>query len=397
MTSRSRALALASALVASSIASLCGQAWAQAPPTAASEAETASETAPAIVLLFEPDRPDSVRLARAIESHLAGLPVRVVLEPQARSDILTWLESGHMQASARHALGLLALDTGQSVWRLFFLDVDGAPTLIRRLRSSPEHAPLDEAGVAVRLLVEALLDARQLGTVAPVLRGDARSPATLPPRASPKQGSGSSSRGGPKAAERSRRPAGSEPNGASNQGASAAPRRQPFSLFLGPTGTTWLEKQPWQFGALVGVELELSPAWSLSLAYSWYPPLTYHLDDVALTLSRHPARAYAAYTLGAGFSPSFWLGVGADAVARETLRTGPDYRGTAERTTWSWGPVAGVGVVTPSWSRFRGRVDLGVEIPTRPIDYVVQTDTPTRLASTRSASPFLSICLSLRL
>jgi hypothetical protein len=122
---------------------------------------------PAIVLLFEPDQPDSEGLVRAIESHVVGLPVRVVLEPLARGDILKWFESGHLRAKARGAIGLFAIDTSRrDLWRLYFLDMeDGAPTLIRRLRPSPEHAPFDDAGVAVRLLVEALLDAKPSGSM----------------------------------------------------------------------------------------------------------------------------------------------------------------------------------------------------------------------------------------
>src|SRR5687767_10699295 len=114
---------LAAALTAS-LATLAGSARGQVPADVAPGAAHQTDGEPAILLIFEPDQPDSERLVHAIESHLVGLPVRVVLEPLARGEILKWFESGYVRAKARGAIGLFAIDTGRrDLWRLYFLDM----------------------------------------------------------------------------------------------------------------------------------------------------------------------------------------------------------------------------------------------------------------------------------
>jgi hypothetical protein len=396
MISRPRALALASVIVGSSIAVLPGRASAQGAAPSRPEPGAEADRTPLVVLLFDPDRPDSNRLISAIESHLAGLPVQVALEPLPRSDILTWLGSGHIRARARQALGLLAIDTSRGdVWRLFFLDVDGAPTLIRRLPSSSKHEPLDEAGIAVRLLVEALLDSKQIPAADTMSGGRAPPKAAVPAARTPTKPGGAATATGSKSPAQQSRPL-VVPKTEDTQAADANRRPQPLSVFLGPVGATWLARQAWQFGATAGAELELARAWSLAVAYALYPALTYHLTDTDLTLSRHPVTSFLAYTPRLGLSPRFWLGLGVNAVHRETIGTGAAYRSTDAETTWSWGPIGGVGVITPAVSAFSARFDLGVQVPVRRIHYVTQPDSRL-VATTRPAIPFVSICLSLRL
>jgi hypothetical protein len=390
-------------VVGSSIAVLSGRASAQVAAPSRPEPRAEAHHTPIVVLLFDPDRPDSNRLISAIESHLAGLPVQVALEPLPRSDILTWLESGHIRARARQALGLLAIDTSRGdVWRLFFLDVDGAPTLIRRLPSSSKHAPLDEAGIAVRLLVEALLDSKQIPPADSMPDSGAPPRGRVPAAGTPtkaagtptKKGGGATATGSKSLEERSRERA--VPKTEQMQAADTNRRQHPLSIFLGPAGATWLAQQAWQFGATAGAELDLAPAWPLAVAYTLYPALTYHLTDTDLTLSRYPVTSFLAYTPRFGLSPRFWLGLGVDAVHRETVATGATYRSTDAETTWSWGPIGGLGVVTPAVSAFSAHFDLGVQIPVRPIHYVTQPGSRV-VATSRPASPFVSICLSLRL
>lgn len=400
---RGRALVTAGALAA--MWTLAEESRAQETPSVASDLNEETAGDPTIVLMLEPGRPESSRLVQAIQSHLVGLPVRVEVEALPRGEILQWFESGHRRAKERKALGLFAIETGRrDLWRLYFLDVDGAPTLIRRLRPSPEHAPLDDAGVAVRLLVEALLDVRPLGLTEPALDAAAAVRSSRPDmrpsqqRRSPahQQAHGKASK--PAAPQ----PAGSAtPSSSSTSSARAtktAPAREPGALavFVGAVGTTWLVDQAWQLGARGGAELHWKTAWSVALDYTWYPTVSLELAETAIAWTRHPVASQLAYRPGSGLSPRFWLGAWADPVTRTTLDTTAAFRSTASVTTWSWGPAAGIGLATPtSWS-FSALLDLGVEVAVARVEYVVRNDTNQGLTATRSVRPALGLRLGWR-
>jgi hypothetical protein len=400
--SSSRARWLAAALSAS-LVSLTGAASGQMPADVAVDASEQTDGDPAIVLIFEPGQPDSDRLVHAIESHLVGLPVRVVLEPLTRREILKWFESGHLRAKARRAIGLFAIETGHhDLWRLYFLDMDGAPTLIRRLRPSPEHAPLDDAGVAVRLLVEALLDAKPLELDEPVLGA---SPAGSSARSLPSREQRSSAREQPDARSpqvvsprpvRSPTPAESHTTAAPEADQRPSRMPGPLGLFVGPVGTTWVAGQAWQFGARGGAELHLKAAWSVALDYTWYPTASVKLESTSIAWDRHPVATQVAYRPRAGISPRFWLGVWGDAVTRRTLDTAAAYQGTATVTTWSWGPAGGVGLATPSSWSFSALLDVGVDVATERVEYVVQSDTRQPATTTRTFRPLVSLRLGWR-
>jgi len=377
------------------LASPC--AVAQAPAPVVSETREPTDTYPTIVLLFEPDEADASRLISAIESHLVGLPVRVALEPAPHTDILTWLESGHARARARQALGVLAIDTSQgAVWRLFFLDTEGAPALIRRLRSSPEHAPLDEAGVAVRLLVEALLDSKEIehdamlpGNAAPDVTPPVAKPSESQSGGSPKVESASDSKG------RLSTPDEVEEEAAARRRSRA--RDRPVLVFLGPVGTSWLDQKPLQLGAAAGIGMGFARGWSIAAGYTWYPSQTYRVEVTDLTLRRHPVVSYVAFTPRSGLSPRFSLGVTVDAVLRETVATREGYRSTSTTTTWSWGVLGAVGAVAPLGTSFVAGLDLGAQINAARIEFVAQGQSRDVLLATRRASPFLSLYIGLRL
>lgn len=399
----SRARWLAAALSAW-LLSVAGGARGQVPADVAPGAEGQTDGDPVILLVFEPGQPDSERLVHAIESHLVGLPVRVVLEPLARGEILKWFESGHLRARARGAIGLFAIETGRrDLWRLYFLDMDGAPTLIRRLRPSPEHAPLDDAGVAVRLLVDALLDARPLELDEPA-PGGGPSASGSPARSLPRRDQRALERkqlGSRLPQADSPRP--SQPTPAeSATGAALEPdprpnrRPGPLGIFLGPVGTNWIAGQAWQFGARGGAELHLNPAWSVALDYTWYPTASLELENTSIAWERHPVASQVAYRPSAGLSPRFWLGMWADAVTRTTLDTRADYQGTAPVTSWSWGPAGGVGLATPSSWSFGGLLDVGLDVATEPVEYVVQSATRQPATTTRTFRPSVSLRLGWR-
>jgi hypothetical protein len=385
---------LAGALSASLVNA--GSARAQVPADVAPGTVEQADDVPAIVLIFEPGRPDSDRLVRAIESHLVGLPVRVLLEPLARGEILKWFESGHLRAKAHGAIGLFAIETGRrDSWRLYFLDMDGAPTLIRRLRPSPEHAPLDDAGVAVRLLVEALLDAKPLELGEAALGGSATSGAPALPSRNQRSSAGKDSVAGP-ANTVSPRP--SEPTPAESDAADAPethpqPRREPGPLgfFLGPVGTTWIAGRGWQFGAKGGAEVHLKATWSVAVDYTWYPTASLELENASIAWDRRPIAAQAAYRPSAGISPRFWLGMWGDAVRRRTLDSAAQYEGTSSVTTWSWGPAGGVGLATPSSWSFTALLDVGLDVATQRVEYVVEGATRQSATATRTFRPSVSL------
>jgi hypothetical protein len=397
-----RALWLAGALSAS-MASVAGGARGQVPADVASGTTEQSDGEPAIVLIFEPGRPDSDRLVHAIESHLVGLPVRVVLEPLARGEILEWFESGHLRAKARGAIGLFAIETGRrDLWRLYFLDMDGAPTLIRRLRPSPEHAPLDDAGVAVRLLVEALLDAKPLELSEPALGGSpvaSGSPTRSLPSGSQRSSSSARKERGagspsPKASPRPSEPAPAESDPDDAPETDPQPRREPGPLgfFLGPVGTTWVAGQAWQLGARGGAEVHLKATWSVALDYTWYPTASLDLENASIAWDRHPIAVQAAYRPSAGLSPRFWLGLWGDAVRRRTLDSTAPYEGTSSVTTWSWGPAGGVGLAMPSSWPFNALLDVGLDVATQRVEYVVESATqPVTATATRTFRPSVSL------
>jgi hypothetical protein len=405
-SSRHRWLA---ATVSFSLASLAGDATGQVPAEVAPHAGELTDgdgTPPAIVLMFEPGQPDSERVVRAIESHLVGLPVRAVLEPLPRGEILTWFESGHLRAKVRGAIGLFAIETGRrDLWRLYFLDTEGAPTLIRLLRPSPEHAPLDDAGVAVRLLVEALIDAKPLELDEAALgSSSSASGARARPRSGREQPSSARKKPdakAPKAVSPMPSPAPTSSTRAEATSAATEDERPhwrpgPLAFFVGPVGTTWVVGQTWHFGAAAGAELHFNAAWSGALDYTWYPTASLELENTSIAWDRHPVGAQLAYRPRTGFSPRFWLGMWADAVTRTTLDTAALYRGTASVTTWSWGPAAGVGLATPSSRSFSALLDVGLNVATERVEYVVQNDTRQPATTTRTFRPAVSLRLGWR-
>jgi hypothetical protein len=396
----SRAAWLAAALSAA-LSSAAGAAAAQVPADVAPDFSEHTEGDPAIVLIFEPEQPDSERLVHAIQSHLVGLPVRVMLEPLARGEILKWFESGHVRAKERRAIGLFAIETSRrDLWRLYFLDTEGAPTLIRRLRPSPEHAPLDDAGVAVRLLVEALLDAKPLELDQPAL-GSGASVSGSPTRREPRPSAGKPPDGKTPKADSpapSRPPTspGAQPTTAPDADARAERKPGALGFFVGPVGTTWVVGLAWQFGAKGGAEVRLNQAWSVALDYTWYPTASLARESTSIAWDRHPVAAEVAYRLRTGVSPRFWLGMWADAVTRKTVGTAASYRGTASVTTWSWGPAGGVGLATPSSWSFSALLDVGVDVATQRVEYVVQSDTPQPATTTRTFRPAVGLRLGWR-
>jgi hypothetical protein len=376
--------------------SVAGGASAQVPAEAPSVTVEQTHGEPAIVLMFEPGQPDSHRLVRAIESHLVGLPVRVVLESLERGEILEWFESGHLRAKAHGAIGLFAIETGRrDLWRLYYLDMDGAPTLIRRLRPSPEHAPLDDAGVAVRLLVEALLDAKPLELGEPVLGGSpatSGSPARQRTSAGKERAARSPKADDPRPSEST--PAESDPGGAAEAHPQLRREPGPLGFFLGPVGTTWVAGQAWQFGARGGAEVHLKANWSVALDYTWYPTASLELENASIAWDRHPIAAQVAYRPSAGISPRFWLGMWGDAVRRRTLDSVAPYEGTTSVTTWSWGPAGGVGLASPSSWSFSALLDVGLDVATQRVEYVVES--ATRQSATETATRTFRPSVSLR-
>ncbi|MFZ5891393.1 MAG: hypothetical protein ACOY0T_10105 [Myxococcota bacterium] len=340
-----------------------------------------SKARPVIVLMLDPAQQGSRVLADAVGSHLAGLPIQLIREEVPRTQLSTWLETGRRRAHALGALGLFAIDVrSDQSSRLFLLEPSGEPTLIRRLpaRRQAERVPIEEAGITVALLVEALLDGRHIGMVEPVPRDDA----PVPPEPS-------TASTAPVAAQTSIQ-------------RSASPARKPLqtmqpTLALGLAGTTWLVDERWQLGVSGAVGMQLDSHWALVLDYTWYQKLTYDLPRASISLARHPIRAQLGYRASPGLSATARLGGWLDPVSRRTITTDAQYNAAAGDTTWSWGILACAGLASPLWSAIRARVDVGIEVPTQRVEYATQAETRQTLLVTRSIRPVVEVAVELGL
>jgi hypothetical protein len=363
-----------------------------------SESPVQPQAEPTVVIMFDPRESDSLTLVGSIAAHLAGLPVRLINEPRTRTEILTWLEAGRSRVKAARALGLFAVDTSRrDSWRLFFLEPEGIPTLIRRLKPTPEYAPLDEAGITVRLLVEALLDGKHVDVVEPVLREEPPeagesppAPAPVPPPAK-QQGPSSSGTHGTASPPESSDSEADEP---------LLPAREEHervyaSALLGLSTTKWLSAAGWQSGLLIGGGLYWAPPWSVTIDYTWYPKLSYRSPDATIELLRHPFAGHVNYRLSPDFSPVFALGAWLDAISRETAEPALGYRGTGSTTDVVWGLSASVGISSPRLSILRARLDLGLDLAGRRVGYGVRSETTQTVLTTSLFQPLLGVILEL--
>ena len=342
------------------------------------KARPEQSTEPLIVLMLDPAQPDSRVLADAIGSHLAGLPIRLVRQDVARTRLSTWLEQGRQRAQTLGALGLFVIDVrSDQSSRLFLLEPNGEPTLIRRLpaRRQSERVLLEEAGITVALLVEALLDGRHIGMLEPVPVDDA------PPTVEP---------GEVNDIERPPPPIALQPAAAPTRS-----RRPQATLGLGLAGTTWLVDERWQLGVTTSLGVQFDSHWALALRYTWYPELTYELAGSDIALARHPVRAELAYRFSQELSPTARLGGWVDAVSRRTVATEPAYSAAAADTTWSWGFVGAAGLATPLRGALRAHFDVGLEVPTRRVEYAIQVETRRTLLATRSIRPVFEVALEM--
>ena len=383
-------------------------AWGQQNSASASDASARPAPEAAVVLMFDPHEEDALALVGSIEADLAGVPVRLIREPRTRTELLTWLEAGRRRVKATGALGLFAVDvTRREGWRLFFLEPDGIPTLIRRMKPIPEHAPLDEAGITVHLLVEALLDGKHVEVTEPVLQeeppeaaGSLREPAREKSEAAKTEGPERAAHpepelSGPGPAQQG---SGSGASGSASEGTREAGAGGVHPAFVfGLSTTKWLRGQPWQSGILTGAAVYLNQAWSVSVDYLWYPTLRYEASQATIALLRHPFAGRVSYRPSAGFSPVFALGTWADALSRQTLDAKVGYHGTGSANEWSWGMSGSVGLASPRLSGLSACLNLGLDVAARNIGFVVNNETPETVLSTNAVRPFWGVLLDFRL
>lgn len=142
-------------------------------------------------------------------------------------------------------------------------------------------------------------------------------------------------------------------------------RRRPVHLSLGYVVQDYAPQTPWNHGIALRLAWQgLNDSWSLAASYTWFPPLAYRTDAVALTVVRHPAEVSVARDVSIQQS---WLllrpelALGADYVVRTTTASTPGLAATAEQGRWSWSASGRVTVVvslSPVWHVFAtGGVD----------------------------------------
>jgi hypothetical protein len=252
---------------------------------------------PRMVVLSTTDPTDTAP-ADAIRAHLAGLPVTVVDAPP--SGVVSegaGPPSPCAAATDGATLAAVCVERRRSGELLVSLrEGGGATTLVRRIEPGPtgSGATLEELGVAVRSLVQALLEGGHVGIAGPT---PGPPPATL-------------------------------------------------GLRLGYIGTLLSTDIGWQSGVDAEASWRIRGPFAVAARYSFFPSIAASLpgSTAVLVLDRHPIELAVGWSPRARIAPEAWLGAWADLVHRSTAATGADLNATGDQSDWSFGASAAVGV-----------------------------------------------------
>ncbi|HET9955829.1 MAG TPA: hypothetical protein VFQ61_15065 [Polyangiaceae bacterium] len=350
------------------LAALVFSSLATAPCLAAGNPEaTQAADVPRVVLVFDPTRERALAAVQAIESHLSGLRVSVdVVGISLAAGMNEWLDQASQQAASREALGSFAIDaTPRGELLIFFTEVSGEATLLRRIRpkTAGGRVALEEAGIVVSSLVEALLDGRHIGMEpsAPsptsddhTLRDSERTPVgevAPPPRAS-------------------------------------APSQsvRHTAVSLGYLGTSFAQ-DTFQSGLVLGARTDLAERWSLLASYAILPELELDREGVHLSLQRHPLVLGLGYEAAGTLAPLVEVTGFSDWVTRRTPSTQATLAGTPDQNHWMWGIGSRIGAHWGPASRLHVHVTFGVDVPIGNLSFVVEGESPRTVIVPRSVRP----------
>lgn len=321
-----------------------------------------------IVVTFDPRSVEQGRAAAAVQAHVSGLPVRVLVEPIERAQNLEQrLATSGALARDRGALGTFSIEiASRRDLLIFFTERDGNATLIRRLPrgSGGVRLAIEEAAIIIRSLVEALLEGRRIGMSdrgvepehGPVVKPKVAEAASgaAPTAAEPRSEAADIGALRGRAPEAEARPSplltpgstrdrlgggdapgdGGDGEGTVSGGAGPALRRRALSVGAGYSGAAFASASAptsaprWSSGVILGLRWRIWPSVSAVIRYTFLPRLEGSDDAAQIAISRHPVELAAAYAGATRVAPTADLGLVGDYGTRVTLRTGADYRPT---------------------------------------------------------------------
>jgi hypothetical protein len=245
-----------------------------------------------IVLAFDPRSEAQRQAVAAIQAHVQGLPLELVVESVERQHSLELrLAASGALAASRHALGTFYIDVADDRSLLiFFTEAEGEATLIRRLPPNPQgqRVALEQAAIVVRSLVEALLDGGGVGIGPPT--------------------------GRPQASERDqvRSGQGDQPLPITPEGANPSSLNRPtevpdhppaevgganrrLAIAAGSAVAPFASDVPWQTGFSAAAQWLAIPVIYVGARYTRFPALTLRSADVVFSVQRRPLELIAGY------------------------------------------------------------------------------------------------------
>ena len=337
---------------------------------------TRAEQPSAIILAFDASSAAQKQAIAAIQAHVSGMPLEVVVSTIERQRSLDKrLAASAALAASRHALGTFYIEIAEDRSLLiFFTEAEGEATLIRRLSSNQQglKVALEQAAIVVRSIVEALLDGGSVGIAPEGGRQTAEKTQDLTP-AGPAPPPKSSPPGSPGPEQRlshsDERP--SNANSAGEASAKSAGRR--IALVVGAPLTSFASGTPWQTGLSAGIHWLATPALYVGARYTLFRALTLSTADVALSVQRHPLEALLGYREPGRLGLNAEFGVVVDRVARATVRTAAPFQATSSDARWQLALGVRGGASWSPWSPMWATLRVGADVVLTPYSYAIES------------------------
>jgi hypothetical protein len=330
--------------------------------TVRAEEPDTSQSAPAIVVTFDPNAVEEERVVAAVKAHLSGLPVRVLVKPVVRTGSLGRnVATAGALATASGALGTSSIEVGDDgAFLIFFTEPGGASTLIRRLPPSDEgiRVTVEEASIVVRSLVLALLEGRRIGMANPAdaparserpqavrpPREKRRDRASPPPKRSTRPGSSAARPATTEDAPAENAPAASVEDALGGTAGDESPSaRRSAAVTAAYAGTHFATNMTWQSGFTPGVRWTALRWLYVAGRYTFFPKLEGGTNDTAVSIARHPVELAVGYVGTTRLAANAELGFVYDHTTRQTRSNAPGYEPTPTARRSSFAVTAKAG------------------------------------------------------
>jgi len=342
-----------------------------------------------IIVAFDARSDAQKQAVAAIQAHVNGLPLTVVVTPVEHQESLDErLASSGALAASRHALGTFYIESlGDGSLQIFFTEAGGEATLIRRLRPNQQglRVALEQAAIVVRSLVEALLEGGTVG-----IANEADHPGAEKAGGVVSVNAAQTTAAAPESTESK----GSKEVASEN--AEAAPEIGPaghhLALVVGSPLTQFAAGVPWQAGLAAGVHWRATPAIYLGARYTFFSALTLSTPDAAVSLKRHPLEVLIGYREAGRLALNAELGAIADRVARTTLSTAEAFQATSDDARWLLALGARGGFSWCVWPPACVSMRIGADFVLTPYAYTI--DSGQALPSLRRVRPRVELDLA---